>query len=150
MIYVFVFLVAGVGLLVFGIREQKTRYGSRNFTEGEVVGHQTARAHGGLMNQALYSAAGIVNPLVSITLPDGVTKVVPLYAQIPKNAFNKYPELDLGGRVSVEYFGDDPREAFLVGHPLASKPLQVSTPLLAGIGLTLCGIGLAVVAFFTT
>ena len=145
----FVFLVAGVGLLAYGIREQKTRYGSRNFTEGEVVGHQTARAHG-LMYQALYSAVGIVNPLVSITLPDGVTKVVPLYAQIPKDAFNKYPELDLGGRVSVEYFGDDPREAFLVGHPLASKPLQVSTPLLAGIGLTLCGIGLAVVAFFTT
>ena len=149
MIYMFLFLVAGVGLLVFGIREQKTRYGSRNLTEGEVVGHQTARAHG-LMYQAVNAAAGIVNPLVSITLASGVTKVVPLYTQIPKNAFNKYPELDLGGRVSVEYFGDDPREAFLVGHPLASKPLQVSTPLLAGIGLTLCGIGLAVVAFFTT
>ncbi|MCQ2407033.1 MAG: hypothetical protein MJ065_00695 [Oscillospiraceae bacterium] len=148
MVYMFLFLFAGVGLLVYGIREQKTRYGSRNFTEGEVVGHQTARAFG-LMYQAVYAAAGVVNPLVSITLPNGVTKVVPLHMQIPRSAFSKFPELDLGGRVSVQYFGDDPREAFLTDHPFANKPFQVSTPLLAGIGLTLCGVALAVVAFFT-
>ena len=149
MIYIIVFLLIGIGATAYGVREQKTVYSEQHYTEGEVVGHQNARAHN-LTAMAVNAATGTVNPLVSITLESGIRKVVPLHEQLPKMVLNKYPELDLGGRVSVTYFGADPKEAFLSGHPLAQKPLRSSSALLIGIVFLLISVGLFVVGIFTS
>lgn len=132
MIELFVFLfIGGAAALAFGIWEQKTKFGEQHFDEAEVVGHQNARTVG-LAGNLANAAVGVVNPLVKLTFPDGITRTVRLHTQIPRSAFSKFPELDLGGRVSVTYFGSTPNEVFLTGHPLGSKPVRTSTALIIG------------------
>ena len=149
MIYVIVFLLIGIGAIAFGIKEQKTVYSEQHYTEAEVVGHQKARSHN-LSMVALNAAIGNVNPLVSITLESGIKKVVPLHEEIARVAFSKFPELDLGGRVSVTYFGSDPNIAYLTGHPLAQKPLRSSPALLIGIVFLLIALCLIILGIFTS
>jgi len=148
MIYVIVILLIGAGALVYGIRDQKEHFGEQHFGEAEVVGHQPVRS-GNLTMFAVNRVTGMVNPLVRLNLPAGMEKVVPLHTQVSRALFHKFPELDLGGSVSVTYYGDNPREAFLLNHPLGQKPVKLSGAILVGIGCLLCGIGLLIV-FITT
>ncbi|HAG14372.1 MAG TPA: hypothetical protein DCG49_11020, partial [Ruminococcus sp.] len=139
----------GIGATAFGIKEQKTVYSEQHYTEAEVVGHQNARTHNLTIN-AINTVTGTVNPLVSIMLENGIKKVVPLHEDLPRASFSKFPELDLGGKVSVTYFGSDPKTAYLTGHPLAQKPLRSSSALLIGIVFLLIGLGLLVLGIFTS
>ena len=148
MIYVILFLLIGAGALAYGIREQKEKYGDQHFAEAVVVGHQTVRTTNMAMN-AMNAVTGIVNPVVMITMPDGTKQQVKLHTQVPRNSFSMYPELDVGGTVSVTYFGTAPHEAFLTSHPLAQKPLRCSAVLLVGIVFLLLSIAFAVLYFFT-
>lgn len=141
MIGLFIFLFLGGGAAIaFGIWEQKTKFADQHFEEAEVVGHQAARTPG-LTGAVISAAAGMVSPVVRLTLPDGTVKSVRLHNEVSRALFSKFPELDVGGTVSVTYFGSNPREAFLTGHPLASKPMKVSTALILGAA----AVGLAVV-----
>ncbi len=149
MLYVIVFLLIGIGLTVYGVREQKTQYGEQHFTEAEVVGHQNARSHN-LSMLAVNTLTGNVNPVVSIQLPDGMRKTVPLHTQVTRMVFSRFPELDVGGHVSVTYYGDDPKEAFLTGHPLAQTPVRCSSALLIGIVFLLISLGLFILGVFTS
>ena len=149
MLYIFVFLLIGIGATVYGVREQKTQYSEQHFAEAEVVGHQGVRSHN-LSMTAMNAAIGNVNPVVGVQLPDGMRKVVPLHTQIPRSALSHYPELDVGGKVSVTFYGDDPTEVFLTGHPMAQTPVKCSTVLLIGIVFLLIALGLLVVGIFTS
>ena len=148
MIYIVVFFLIGAGCLVYGIREQKEHFGEQQFGEGTVVSHQPVRS-GGLMMSAVNAAGKIVNPVVRIDMPNGKYCVVPLHEQVSSAALlTKFPELDIGGRVSVTYFGFNPKEAFLTNHKLAQKPVRMTTPLLIGIFFLLAAVGLTVLAIF--
>ncbi len=146
MIWLLVFLSGGIGTLIYGIWEQKTVYRNPHFTEGEVIGHRNVRSSN-LAVAAMNAVAGIVVPIIGIDLPDGTKLQVRLHNQIARSALSKYPELDLGGRVTVTYFGDHPREAFLAGHPLAQTPMRVSPVLLISIVFWFIAIGLTVLYF---
>lgn len=93
------------------------------------------------------AVAGIVQPVVRIDLPGGMVKDVRLHNQIVRGALAKYPELDFGGKISVTYFGANPKEAFLTGHPLAQKPMRCSAALLISIIIWVCVIGMTVLYF---
>lgn len=147
MILFLVLILGGIGTLIYGIGEQKHVYGQPRFAEAEVVGHQNVRSTN-LAITAMNAVAGMVVPIVCIDLPDGTQKQVRLHNQVTRSIFPTYPELDLGGRVSVIYFGEHPREAFLTAHPLAQTPIRVSPVLLISIVIWLCIIGLAVLYFY--
>ena len=146
MFWLILVFAGGIGALVYGIWEQKNVYGNPQFAEAKVVGHGSVRSSHIAMT-AVNAIAGIVNPIVSIELPDGTTKDVPLHNQVMRTVFQKYPELDVGGTVSVTYFGTNPKEAFLTGHPLAQKPMTCSPVLLIGIIIWACVIGMTVLYF---
>jgi len=146
-LFFFVFLI-GAGLIGFGIWDQKRRFGSQQFTEGEIVGYQSAvNRSASLMGAALNAAAGMVSPVAKVTLASGEVQQIRLHTQLPKLTIDKFPDLQIGGKVSLIYFGDHPREVFLVGHPLAQKPLRVSPALLIGIPVLIVGVILTVVYF---
>ena len=146
MLWLILVFVIGIGTLVYGIWEQKNVYGDPHFAEAEVVGHQNVRSSN-LAISAMNAVAGIVQPVVRIDLPGGMVKDVRLHNQIVRGALAKYPELDLGGKISVTYFGANPKEAFLTGHPLAQKPMRCSAALLISIIIWVCVIGMTVLYF---
>ena len=148
MIGLFIFLfLAGGALFAYGIWEKKNIYNEQHFTEGEVVGHQAVRT-GNLTMTAVSKAVGIVHPVVLIDLPDGSCKEVKLHTQVSKMVFQKFPELDVGGKVSVTYYGHNPKEAFLTAHPLAQKPMAVSAAMLIGVAILAVAV-LLLIFYFT-
>ena len=136
MLYLIAILLIDAVALAYGIWEQFTQFRDQHFAEAEVIGHKAASSVN-LTFKAVNAMSGMVNPIVRIAKPDGTALEVPLYTEISKFLFDKFPELNVGGNISVMYYGEKPKQAFLTDHPLAQKPLPVSNALVIGIILLL-------------
>lgn len=146
MIFFLAMLLCGIGLTVYGIWEQKNVYSIQNYADAEVVGFQAYRTSNLAVN-TMAAVSGMVIPVVQITLDDGTVRRVKLQnTAVMKSQLAKMPELDIGGRVQVTYFGSDPKRAFLTNHAMAQTPVKGSAALLIGIPAALLAI--VVLGFF--
>ena len=130
--FLILLFLAGVGLTAYGIWEQKHVYGDQYFAVGRVVGYQAYRPS----NSYAKLGSKLVNaqyPIVSVTLESGELRQLRLHSPVAYGAGGDFPELRIGGEISVTYFGQNPKEAFLTDHPLAEKPVKCSSFLIAGI-----------------
>lgn len=144
------FFVTGVVLLAIGIYQMKTYYSQPHEQEAKIVGFSRYHGkNGGLSGFAIDSvatAAGLKHPVVEITLDDGTLHYVPLNIAVDDNMLRtKFPELDLGGSVTVLYFGKKPKMAFLQKHPMAQTIIKSNFPLLFGIASVVFSVILLVV-----
>ena len=140
MIFFFTMLICGIALTVYGIWEQKNVYSDQHYADAEVVGFQAYRTTNRAVN-VMASVGGMVTPVVQITLDDGtVTRVKLQNMALMKHQLAQMPELDIGGRVQVTYFGKDPKRAFLTNHAMAQTPVRASAALMIGIPATLLAI----------
>jgi hypothetical protein len=140
-------MLIGAGLLGFGIYQNKTYYGDQHFSEAEVVGYERYEGGRGLQGAAftaIGSLAGAVYPIVDIRLPSGALRSVKLNTLITNPVIAQHPEFQIGGKVSVTYFGTDPRTVYLTNHPLAQTVMKTSAFLLVGIALL--GLGVIMIA----
>lgn len=133
MILFFIALCA-VALIVYGIWEHKHIYGKQQFCEAEVVGYESYRG-GTLFSTTVAASPGFVNPVVRVTLSDGSTQDVKLYTKVMTETIKTFPEFEIGGRVDVLFFGDSPKEVYLVNHSMAETVLKFSIPLVVGISI---------------
>ncbi len=136
MIVLFVLLfLAGAGLTAYGIWEQKNVYGDQHFATGRVVGYADYQAHGPAL--FLGAAMEMKHPVVLVTLDSGEARQLKIHTFTSYSSWtgiaDKFPELSIGGEVSVTYFGKNPKEAYLVNHPLAQTAVKCSSFLIAGI-----------------
>ncbi len=133
--FLILLFLAGVGLTAYGIWEQKTVYSDQNFAVGRVVGYQNARSSGPA--RVMQAVADARHPIVLVTMESGEQRQIKLHDQIIYGAGigQKFPELQIGGEISVTYFGQNPKEAFLTDHPLAQTPVKTSTFLMIGLAL---------------
>ena len=67
-----------------------------------------------------------------IVYGDPISRMV---ERIADTLLKDYPELRIGGEISVTYFGQNPKEAFLIDHPLEERPVKTSTFLMLGLVL---------------
>lgn len=148
---VFVFLI-GAGLIGFGIYQKKTYYGRQQVLETEIVDfvpYNGGTGLGGLAISAMSRVVGMKHPVILVSLADGTEKRVRLNITVTDDIFKRYPDLDIGGRISVTYFGKNPSIAYLQNHPLAQMVTKVSLALLIGIGLIIVDV-LMVIVYITT
>ena len=144
--FVLLFL-AGVVCLIIGVQRQKTVLNNPHYAEAKVVGFQPVRNRNvmvGLANMAM----GAGNPVVQFLTENGAQVQVRLHKQIIKAQLKMYPELDRDGVIDVVYLGDNPREAFLVNHPLEEKPVTFSMLIPIGIALIVVSIGMVALFVF--
>lgn len=132
---IIIFFVIGLITALFGIWEQKTRYSDQQFATGTVVAHKAARNNGNIVLVAANAALDIVTPVVEFTNSSGCVKTAPLHLNISKMMFEKFPEFDIGGELTISFFGDSPRECFLQNHPMSQTVMKTSACLLIGIAL---------------
>ena len=111
MLYLIAILLIDAVALAYGIWEQFTQFRDQHFAEAEVIGHKAASSVN-LTFKAVNAMSGMVNPIVRIAKPDGTALEVPLYTEISKFLFDKFPELNVGGNVSVTYYGEKPKQGF--------------------------------------
>ena len=146
-LFLVLMFLAGAALTAFGIWEQKNVYADQHFTTARVIGYQPCTSTN-LMLLAANAAAGMQNPIVNVTLDSGEVRQLKVHTPVPYNTTGKdYPELRIGGEISVTYFGQNPKEAFLIDHPLEDKPMKTSPMLIVGIvlmGAVLATLGLYV------
>ena len=146
-LFLVLMFLAGAALTAFGIWEQKNVYADQHFTTARVIGYQPCTSTN-LMLLAANAAAGMQNPIVNVTLDSGEVRQLKVHTPVPYNTTGKdYPELRIGGEISVTYFGQNPKEAFLIDHPLEDKPMKTSPVLIVGIvlmGAVLATLGLYV------
>ncbi len=126
--------LCAVAFIAYGIWEHKKVYSNKQFCEAEVVGYERYSGTG-LALKVTSAAIGMVNPVVAVTLSDGTTKNVKLYTPVMPEIIKQRPEFEIGGRLDVTFFGDSPKEAYLVNHPMAQTVLKFSAPLVIGISL---------------
>jgi len=134
-LFLVLMFLAGAGLIAYGIWEQKNVYADQHFTTARVIGYQPCTSTN-LMFLAANAAAGMQNPIVNVTLDSGEVRQLKVHTPVPYNMTGKdYPELRIGGEISVTYFGQNPKEAFLIDHPLEERPVKTSTFLMLGLVL---------------
>ena len=127
---------AGLALTAYGIWEQIHVYRVRHTVRATIVSYKYKGSSNAVV-LAANAVSGSKHPVVSFTREDdGETCLLPLHDSVPYGLDRRsFPELQIGGEVSVMYFGDKPKEGFLTDHPLAQKPLACSTLLLIGLAL---------------
>lgn len=123
-----------VGCIAYGIWEHKNVYSKKQFCEAEVVGYQSVSG-GTLFTMAVAAVTGYVHPVVRLTLSDDSMLDVKLHTKVLPEIIKQFPEFAVGGRVNVTFFGDTPREAYLVNHQMAETVMKFSVPLVVGIAL---------------
>lgn len=150
---VFIVFVAGIILIGIGIYQKKTYYNQPHFQDVHITGYQRFKSgmHGldGMAVNAITNAVGIRYPVVDVTLSDGSLKTVPLNVTVTDDVIAKFPEFDVGGTVSVKFFGEDPKTVYLLNHPMAQTVLDTSLLLLLGIGTLVMAVVLLFVFIFT-
>lgn len=138
----------GLALTVYGIWEQIHVYRERHTVRATIVSYKFDSSSNAVVLIA-NAASGSKHPVVSFTREsDGETCLLPLHDSVPYG-FDRgsFPELQIGGEVSVIYFGDKPKEGFLTDHVLAQKPLACSSMLLIGpalMGAVIVALALAI------
>ena len=139
MILIVMVLISGLVVTAVGIWQMKYYFSQSHEQEvmitGSVPYNNKVRGLPGLAAEAVSSAIGMRNPVVDVTLDDGSVKSVPLNTVITDQTIKQYPELDYGGYVTVQFFGRNPKIAYLTNHRLAQTVMKVSMPLLIGIAL---------------
>ena len=134
------FLLIGIVCIGVGIYQKKTYFDRQTMQSAQVTGYvkYENNAHGipGLAIDAMSSAAGLKHPVVDVTLPDGALQTVRLNITVNDDIIEKYPEFDVGGRVDVLYFGNDPKIAYLMNHPMSQTVVKTGAPMIIGIVLT--------------
>ncbi len=133
--------LTGLVTLLIGIYQQKTVYGNLNYQEAEVVGYAPYR-NSGMMISAVGNLAGIVVPIVKVMLNNGEIRRLKLHLEIARETAKLDPELNIGGKPEVLFFGDNPKEAFLLNHPLAQSVIRFSILISVGAALMLAAVGL--------
>lgn len=135
-------LIGGV-FLTLGILEHKNVYSKKTYAEGTVV-HYVSAQGSTLALTAVNHLVGAMNPVVRVeTLAHG-TMQLKLYEQVMPDLIREMPELQVGGKVSVMFFGDQPKVCHLVGHPLAQTALRFSMKLV--IGAVCLGVAVILIA----
>lgn len=132
----------GIGLILYGIWEVKHVYSEQHFADAEVVDFEPYRpSHFAVW--AMAAVTGMAIPIVQFELETGEVKRLKLHnVTVIRNQLAAMPELDMGGRVQVTYFGKKPKEVLLTNHPLAQTPMKFSPVLLIGIVIALLGLGM--------
>ena len=135
-----IFLLIGIVCIGIGIYQKKTYFDRQTMQGVQVTGYvkYENNAHGipGLAIDAMSSAAGLKHPVVDVTLPDGALQTVRLNITVNDDIIGRYPEFDVGGRVDVLFFGDDPKIAYLMNHPMSQTVVKTGAPMIIGIVLT--------------
>lgn len=151
MILIIMVLISGLILVAVGIFQMKYYFGCPHEQDVKITGSvpYKTKAGGlaGLAADAVSSVAGVKRPVVDVTLDDGSLKTVPLNTAVTDQVTARFPELDFGGEVTVLFFGNNPKIAYLINHALAQKVLKVSAPLLCGIALLVLGVVLLIYYF---
>ena len=138
-IFLLLLFIAGLALTVYGIWELRHIYADEHCAVGRVTGYKAYLSTNVWMTAA-YAAAAMQYPIVAVTLDSGEVRKLRLHQPVAMSVIEKaYPELLPGGEVLVTYFGKNPKQAFLTGHPLSKgqKPMKSSPFLLAGLALML-------------
>ena len=139
MMFFFLLILAGAGCIAYGVYQKKTYFDHPHYQTVSVVGYEkyqsNARGLQGLAFDTISSAAGMKNPAVDITLDNGAIKTVKLNTVVSDPIITKYPEFDIGGQVDVQFFGNDPKIAYLTNHPMAQRVVKTSAAMLIGIAL---------------
>jgi hypothetical protein len=135
--FLFILFLGGVGLTIYGVWEQKNVYGDQYFAVGRVVGRKLQVSSNPFIMMG-NAAMQMSQPIVAVTLDSGETRQLVIHTPVSYSSLgsiDQFPELRVGGEVSVTYFGTNPKEAFLVDHPLAQAPMKCSALLLVGLAL---------------
>ena len=145
-VFIVLLLAVGAGFLIYGITDKT--HNEVHFAEATIVDY-AASSTGVAAFDAVASATGsaIVNPIVEFETESGWTQVK-LYNQIAANISQRYPEMAIGGKVSVKYFGPVPKVAYLTDHDLASTTVNFNTPVVVGVLMIVLGLGLGAMDFF--
>lgn len=132
---ILIFFVIGLITTLFGIWKQKTSYSDRQFATGTIVAHKAVKNHGNIVIAATTATLGVVTPVVEFTNSSGCVKTAPLHLDVSKMMFEKFPEFDIGGELTISFFGDSPKECFLENHPMSQTVIKTSACLIVGIAL---------------
>ncbi|MBR3269451.1 MAG: hypothetical protein IKI58_12110 [Oscillospiraceae bacterium] len=137
-------LLFGAVFLGIGIYQKKKYYDCPHFQEVRITGYakyqNSAYGLSGAVIDMTASAAGLKHPVVDVLLDDGSVCSVRLNVAVTDLIIEKYPEFDLNGRVSVQFFGSSPKIAYLTDHPMAQTVVKTSAPMLIGIALLALGL----------
>lgn len=129
--FIILLLLIGGVFLTLGILEHKNVYSKKTYAEGTVV-HYVSAQGGTLTVSAVNHVVGMVNPVVRVETLEHGTMELRLYEQVMPDLIRDMPELQVGGKVAVMFFGDQPKVCHLVGHPLAQTALRFSMKLVIG------------------
>ncbi len=138
--FIILLLLIGGVFLALGILEHKNVYSKKTYAEGTVV-HYVSAQGATLGLTAVKHLVGAMNPVVKVETLEQGTMELKLYEQVTPDVLRQMPEMQVGGKISVMFFGDQPKVCHLVGHPLAQSVLRFSMKLVVG---AVC-LGLAVI-----
>lgn len=132
---IIIFFVIGLITTIFGLWEQKTRYSDKQFAYGTVVAHKSLKDNGNILTLTVHYVLDFVVPIVEFKNSYGCVQTAPLHLKISRMLFAQYPEFDIGGTVSVSFFGDSPRECYLENHCMSQTVIKLSVCFVIGIAL---------------
>lgn len=135
MLWIFIVLLMGCVFMTYGIWENKTKYSDRQFSTGRVIEHQFPKSIGYMI--ILNHACGMVTPVVEFKNKKGTVITAPVNSSIPKISLKDNPEFDIGGELTVSFFGDNPKECYLENHHMKQTVIKTSISLFGGIILIL-------------
>lgn len=125
----------GCAFTAYGIWENKTKYSNRQFSTGRVVEHHFPKSTGYMV--ILNHAYGMVTPVVEFKNKKGTVITAPLNSSISKMYLKDNLEFDIGGKLTVSFFGDTPKECYLENHCMKQTVIKTSISLFGGIILIL-------------
>ncbi|MBD5159137.1 MAG: hypothetical protein HDT23_02685 [Ruminococcus sp.] len=131
MLWIFVVFLMGCVFTAYGIWENKTKYSDRQFSTGRVIEHRFPKSIGYMV--IVNRACGMIIPVVELTNKNGKVITIPLNTGIPKMYLKDYPEFDIGGKLAVSFFGDNPKECYLENHCMKQTVVKTSMCLFGGI-----------------
>lgn len=132
---ILIVLLIGCEFTAYGIWENKTKYSDMQFSNSRVVEHQFPKSIGYMV--LLNHACGMVTPVVEFKNKKGTVITAPLSSSIPKISLKDNPEFDIGGELSVSFFGNNPKECYIENHCMKQTVIKTSTCLFGGIILIL-------------
>lgn len=135
MLWIFIVLLMGCVFMAYGIWENKTKYSNRQFSTGRVIGHQFPKSIGYMI--ILNYVCGMITPVVEFKNKKGNVITAPVNLSIPKKSLKDNPEFDIDGKLTVSFFGDNPKECYIENHHMKQTVIKTSISLFGGIILIL-------------
>ena len=123
----------GVILLVYGIRSLRRISGEPHIADAEVVGyHPTALFKPKVVDQ-LNEVVDAAHVVVNVTLHTGEVRTMYTTDAIRKFFLEQSPEMAVGEKIQVVYYGDDPKGLFLKSLWDLEKPEKEDAAVIAGV-----------------